>query len=74
MRHTKAMHLLQAGNPPIVIREILGHADIECTEVYARADMEMKRRALEKVPAIVNTPTRRSWQREPDLLAWLRSL
>lgn len=46
MRHTKAMHLLQAGNPSIVIRDILGHADIKSTETYARADMEMKRLAL----------------------------
>ena len=74
LRHTKAMHLLQAGNPPIVIRDILGHADIESTEVYARADMEMKRRALEKASGVVTAPARRSWQREPDLLAWLRSL
>jgi site-specific recombinase XerD len=74
LRHTKAMHLLQAGNPPIVIRDILGHADIESTDVYARADLEMKRRALEKAPDVVNAPARRSWQREPDLLAWLRSL
>ncbi len=74
LRHTKAMHLLQAGNPLIVIRDILGHAGIESTEVYARADMEMKRRALEKAPDVVSTPARRSWQREPDLLAWLLSL
>lgn len=74
LRHAKAMHLLQAGNPPIVIRDILGHADIESTEVYARADMEMKRRALEKAPGVVDAPARRSWQREPDLLAWLLSL
>jgi integrase/recombinase XerD len=74
LRHTKAMHLLQAGSPPIIIRDILGHAGIESTEVYARADMEMKRRALERAPDVVKAPTRRSWQREPDLLAWLRSL
>lgn len=72
LRHAKGMHLLQAGNPTIVIRDILGHVDIESTEVYARADLEMKRRALENAPRVA-TP-RRSWQREPDLLAWLRSL
>ena len=74
LRHTKAMHLLQAGNPPIIIRDILGHVDIESTEVYARADMEMKRRALEKAPDLVSAPTQGSWQREPDLLDWLHSL
>lgn len=74
MRHTKAMHLLQAGNPSIVIRDILGHADIKSTDVYARADMEMKRRALEKSPQLIDSPVERSWQKEPDLMDWLSSL
>ncbi len=74
LRHTKAMHLLQAGNPPIIIRDILGHADVGTTEVHARADMEMKRRALEKAPDVVSAPVPRSWQREPELLDWLLSL
>ncbi len=68
------MHLLQAGNPPIIMRDILGHADVGTTEVHARADMEMKRRALEKAPDVVSAPVPRSWQREPELLDWLLSL
>ena len=47
LRHTKAMHMLQAGIPIVIIRDILGHVDMKTTEVYARADLEMKRRALE---------------------------
>jgi len=74
LRHSKAMHLLQAGNPAIIIRDILGHVDIQSTEVYARADLEMKRHALEKAPDIANAAPRRSWQREPELLEWLRAL
>lgn len=42
------MHLLQAGVNLIYIRDILGHADIKTTEIYARIDNEMKRKALEK--------------------------
>lgn len=74
LRHTKAMHLLQAGNPAIVIRDILGHVDIQSTEIYAKADLEMKRRALEKASGALPSLERRSWQREPDLLGWLQSL
>ena len=74
MRHTKAMHLLQAGNPSIVIRDILGHADIKSTEIYARADMEMKRRALENSPNLVEPSVSHSWHKEPDLMNWLNSL
>ncbi len=74
LRHTKAMHLLQAGNPAIVIRDILGHAHIQSTEVYARADLETKRRALEKAEQAMPSIEPRSWQRSPDLLRWLQSL
>ncbi len=44
MPHSKAMHLLQAGNPATVIQSILGHADIRSTDIYVRADMKMKPR------------------------------
>lgn len=74
LRHTKAMHLLQAGNPLVVIRNILGHTDVKTTEIYARADMEMKRRALESVENAAPAPELPSWQKNPDLLEWLRNL
>jgi integrase/recombinase XerD len=48
LRHTKAMHLLQAGVNLIYIRDLLGHVDIATTEIYARADTELKRKALEQ--------------------------
>src|SRR5690606_23475691 len=46
-RHSKAMHLLQAGVNLVYIRDLLGHVSIKTTEVYARADSQMKRSALE---------------------------
>ncbi|MGD0232646.1 MAG: tyrosine-type recombinase/integrase [Syntrophorhabdales bacterium] len=73
LRHTKAMHLLQAGIPPVTIRDILGHADIKSTEVYVETDMEMRRKALERV----GTPSRAKKRGKPlsrDLLKWLESL
>ena len=73
-RHTKAMHLLQAGNPIVVIRDILGHADIGTTSIYARADLDAQRRALEKAAAGASVPRRPSWQDNPDLMDWLRGL
>ena len=47
-RHTKAMNLLQAGVNLIYIRDLLGHVDLSTTEIYARTDTELKRKALEK--------------------------
>lgn len=73
-RHTKAMHLLQSGNPLVVIRDFLGHADIKSTEIYARADLDMKRRALEKASDKSPTLQMPIWQKDKDLLEWLRTL
>ncbi len=74
LRHSKAMHLLQAGNPATVIQAILGHADIRSTDIYARADVEMKRRALEKATKTAPPSTLPSWHGDKGLMDWLRSL
>lgn len=74
MRHSKAMHLLQAGVNLIYIRDFLGHVDIKTTEIYARADTETKRNAIEKAyPDLIdsNLP---EWNKDQELLAWLSNL
>jgi integrase/recombinase XerD len=73
MRHTKGMHLLQGGVSFDIIRYFLGHVYIKTTEIYARANLEMKRAALEKVSA-APTPTLPSWKENKSLLQWLQSL
>jgi site-specific recombinase XerD len=73
LRHTKGMHLLQSGISLDMIRDFLGHVDVKTTEIYARANLEMKRNALEKIkPSCVQTIP--CWQQNKDLLDWLRSL
>lgn len=66
IRHTRAMHLYQSGMPLSYIAEFLGHANVTTTEIYASADVEMLREAIEKVdPEIANTtPT---WKSEESL-------
>ena len=34
LRHSKSMHMLQAGVPLIYIRDFLGHSEISTTEIY----------------------------------------
>ena len=46
-RHSRAMHLLQAGVNLVYIRDLLGHVSIQTTEIYARADSKLKREAIE---------------------------
>ena len=73
LRHTKAMHLLQAGVNIVYIRDILGHSSIDTTEIYARADAEMKRKAIEKLADQV-TPGVPDWHADNALIGWLKSL
>ncbi|MCL6442427.1 MAG: site-specific integrase [Alicyclobacillus sp.] len=73
-RHSKAMHLLQSGVNLIYIRDLLGHVDIKTTEVYARIDGEMKRKALERSTAGVVSDKLPEWQTNTELMAWLKSL
>lgn len=73
LRHTKAMHLLQAGLPLVTIKDILGHADIKSTEIYVETDLEMRREALEQVGG-PSKARKRHKSLGPDLLKWLESL
>jgi site-specific recombinase XerD len=74
LRHTKGMHLLQSGISLEMIRDFLGHVDVKTTEIYARANLEMKRNALEKINDSSPVQTIPCWQQNNDLLDWLRSL
>lgn len=71
LRHSKAMHLLQAGVNLIYIRDILGHVDIKTTEIYARADAEMKRAAIEAVQPDIPPSSLPHWQEDDALMRWL---
>ena len=73
-RHSKAMHMLQAGIPLIIIRDFLGHVDIKTSEIYARVDLEMKRQALEKLHHPVTPQGLPAWEDDAALMEWLRSL
>jgi len=75
-RHTRAMHLLQAGVNIVYIRDILGHVSIQTTEVYARADSKLKREALEKAYTDIGItePEIKSWEKSPKLKEFLKSL
>lgn len=77
IRHSKAMHLLQAGVPLIYIRDFLGHSQIKTTEIYAKTDSELKRKALSNTypQLIVETDEGvHSWKEDSDLIKWLENL
>ena len=73
-RHSKAMHLLQSEVNLVYIRDFLGHVDIQTTEIYARIDGEMKRKALEKSINGVVSDKMPEWQSNLGLMNWLKNL
>lgn len=73
LRHSKAMHMLQAGINLIYIRDFLGHVHVETTEIYAKADTEMKRRAIESTHIKINLDLP-AWTDDRDLMALLTNL
>ena len=72
LRHSKAMHLLESGVNIFYIKGVLGHEDIATTEVYAKANVEMKRTALEKHASIIPATTP-AYALDGDMIEWLKS-
>jgi integrase/recombinase XerD len=69
LRHTCAMHTLQATHDIRKVALWLGHASVQTTEIYLRADPHQK---LEAIEAIVPPSLRRGRFQAPDqLLAML---
>ena len=73
-RHSVGVQLVAAGVDVTVIRNWLGHARLDTTNIYARANLETKRIALEQVDPSTKPARPPRWKRNPELLAWLDSL
>lgn len=73
LRHSRAMHWLEAGVDLQYIKDLLGHADLVTTEIYAQLNTEMKRKILEKAHAVTTPPDLRSWTEDRGLMDWLKS-
>jgi integrase/recombinase XerD len=72
IRHTTAMHLLQAGVDITVIALWLGHENASTTHMYLEADLSMKERALNRLQPVETKTTR---YRPPDqLMQFLQGL
>lgn len=73
LRHSKAMHLLQAGVNLVYIRDFLGHESVLTTEIYARADSKQKREAIEKAYVNIIKKETPEWIENDNLLEWLKN-
>ena len=73
-RHTAAVHLLESGVDVAVVKDWLGHASLDSTYIYARANLETKRKALQHLELRTPGSRRKAWKQNPALMAWLDSL
>lgn len=72
-RHSKAMHLLEAGINLIYIRDFLGHASVTTTEVYAKTNPKIKEELLLKNSPTLESRKRYSAEQKESLIQWLRT-
>lgn len=73
-RHTKAMHLCQAGVDMIYIRDILGHVSLETTNIYAKINIEQMRDALENAYPELSGTDLPNWTEDNSLMDFLTGL
>lgn len=72
LRHTTAVHLLEAGVDRAVIALWLGHEQVETTQIYLDADLAMKERALARTAPSGARAAR--FRPKDSLLAFLEGL
>lgn len=74
LRHSKAMHLLEANVNLIYIRDFLGHESVSTTEIYAKSNPELKRKAIEEASSNVLPKETLTTNDKEVLMVWLKEL
>ena len=75
LRHTTAVHLLQAGVDLVSISHWLGHASVETTNRYTTVDLEAKRAAIARAdPGADTAAALAGWRSDTSILEWLEAL
>lgn len=72
-RHSKAMHLLDAGISLTTIEKLLGHSSIKSTEIYAKANPKKLEEAINQNSQSIKIKRKYSKSKENNLLEWLKN-
>jgi site-specific recombinase XerD len=72
-RHSKAMHLLEAGVNLIYIRDFLGHSSVITTEIYAKTNPDIKRKIITENSLTGIVSSKYDDEKRDDLLDWLKN-
>lgn len=74
-RHSKAVHMLEAGVPLIYIRNFLGHESVSTTEVYARVSQASLTKVLQerKLPDPTPVPNKNIHRKNDEIPDFLKN-
>lgn len=72
LRHSKAMHLLENDVNLVYIRDFLGHSSVTTTERYARANPEVRRKAIDDASKEFENANIIEYEKE-SLIDWLKN-
>ena len=67
------MHLLENGVNLIYIRDLLGHASVTTTEIYSKANPEIKRKHIEEASGLIIDHDDYDDEKQEELLSWLKN-
>lgn len=73
IRHSRAMHLLENGVNLIYIRDLLGHSSVTVTEIYSKANPEIKRKQILENASRIEMKEDYEEEEKENLLEWLRN-
>jgi site-specific recombinase XerD len=73
LRHSTAVALLKAGVDLSTISQWLGHASLDTTNKYAAIDLDLKRKAIARIPPIPMRG-RTEWHKNSTIIEWLEAL
>lgn len=69
------MHLLENGVNLIYIRDLLGHSSVTTTEIYCKANPEIKRKHIEAATnELIGNSSDYSEDQQEKILKWLCDL
>lgn len=74
LRHSKAMHLLESNVNLIYIRDFLGHTSVATTEIYAKANPEIRRKQIENASEKIIKKSRYTKKEKNNLENFLKTL